>query len=134
MARFSKRMGLDFATEGIPYEEDVPFAQRAHWSYTGFHYFRMRLAEAIGINLDSMEYFKEEGESWDAYKHHPLYAFLVHEDCEGDLSPQECARIAPIIEGIVSDWLTSDYDRIHAMRLVKHMRYCARTGRRLQFR
>jgi hypothetical protein len=31
---------------------------------------------------------------WDFFKQHPLYELLSHSDCDGDISPEECKRIA----------------------------------------
>lgn len=72
-------MGLDFRTAEIPYDEDLPPEQRAHWSYSGFHRFRQRLAAEIGIELEEMQGFGGDKE-WDEKQ--PLTPLLTHSDCE----------------------------------------------------
>ena len=64
-----------------------------HGPYSSFNRFRHWVAENIGINLDEYIGFggdKEYGE----IENHDLFPFLFHSDCEGDISPDDCKKIA----------------------------------------
>lgn len=165
-------MGIGFIVDGK--------SSGAHWSYSGFNNFRTRLALEAGINLKKMEGFieldreqtikevgwegyrkaiKEEYErgkiSWDTIDD-PLKPFLNHSDCEGELSPEECAQIAPRIRELVERWpdkvtlevnpefraqmphypeqmVMDDYDKQHAMLLVRAMEEAVRLDKPLEF-
>ncbi len=108
----------------------------ARWSYGGFNRFRTRLALAVGIELQKMDGFdgqvtdtgsKTFG-SWEDIDD-ALVPFLHHSDCDGTLSPTECAKIAPRLLEIVTAWPGSaeypsddyDYDKAMALQLVDGM-------------
>jgi hypothetical protein len=71
-------MGLDFSNND------------AHWSYGGFHRFRSRLGNEIGIALDRMQGFGGDV-SWDSV-HDAIKDLLNHSDCEDQLSPHQMDR------------------------------------------
>jgi hypothetical protein len=76
----------------------------AHWSYISFSRFRSALATFEGIDLEAMKGFRSDGDSWDTVTT-PLKALLDHSDCDGDLSPEDCASIAPRLrEAIDKIW------------------------------
>lgn len=112
-------MGLDFSHG------------EAHWSYSGFHRFRVELAAAIGVDLDQMQGFGGEI-SWENVNN-PIIPLLNHSDCDGELSPEECRQIAPKLKEIVSNWPEDDYDRRQAERLAEAMETCANEGDALEF-
>ena len=123
-------MGLDFSIGDK--RTDV------HWSYTGFHCFRERLAEAIGIDLDEMEGFG--GKVLWLQVDDDLVPLLDHSDCDGEISPEDCAKVAARLREIVSKWPLYDegtgtpcYDRLQAVYLAEAMEECANTGQPLKF-
>lgn len=165
-------MGVGFAVDGN--------LSGAHWSYSGFNEFRHRLAEAAGINLKKMEGFVEldkaaiiNEKGWEAYREavkeefargkipwstidDPLKPFLNHSDCEGELTPAECATVGPRIKELVSQWPDKitleinpefrkqrpeypermemdNYDKVHALLLVKAMEEAVRLNLPLEF-
>ncbi len=119
-------MGLDFRTEGIPWQEDINFDLRAHWSYSGFHAFRMRLAQSIGLAVPG-----DEPIDW---AEQPLRALLAHSDCDGILTPQECKVVGPALATAVWGWKpVDDYDRINAIKLAYQMSVCVVMNRNLEF-
>lgn len=85
----------------------------------------------------------------------PLVPFLHHSDCDGDLSPEQCATVAPALREAVEnlaplrEWATAqdidhdmpvvqnpayqDHDRTGGLQLVQMMEICAEYGRRLVF-
>jgi hypothetical protein len=92
----------------------------AQWSYSGFYSFRVRLAQAAGIDLTKMhgyygfdvEKAKTAGWQEDAGKEKvqwdtitdPIAPFLAHSDCEGKLSPEVCATVGPRLRELMKDW------------------------------
>jgi hypothetical protein len=83
-------MGLDFShTE-------------AHWAYTSFSRFRRALATFEGIDIDAMRGFTQGGKPWESVTT-PLKPLLDHSDCDGDLSPEECATVAPRLRQVIDE-------------------------------
>lgn len=120
-------MGLDFHTDGIPYEEDIPYNERAHWSYSGFNNFRERLAREVGAKC------LKDVWTHDYHRQSLLYDLLAHSGCDGELSPSQCGAIFATLELAVLHWPEGDYDKVMALRLVNHMQECARMNRALKF-
>lgn len=114
----------------------------AHWSYSGFHRFRKRLASALGINLTEMEGFGEMDYEkgtrvcgtvpWDTVND-AIVPLLHHSDCDGDLSPEACAQVAPRLRELVAPWPDDDYDKRNALMLAEAMEQCAAGGVSLEF-
>jgi hypothetical protein len=123
-------MGLDFRSSGT--EEDLPYEERASWSYGSFGDFRRRLAAQIGITLYEMDGFGGDT-SWAPFSQEPLYPLLDHADCEGELSWFECARVWPALVVAVQYWPKRDIHRRQALLLANHMRFCAENKRDLLF-
>jgi hypothetical protein len=108
----------------------------AHWAYSGFHRFRVRLALEVGIILDSMAGFDSTpAKSWDDIeaKDDPIVPLLNHSDCDGVLSPEECRSIAPRLRELVRNWPAEDYDRYQAEMLAEGMDSAAEEGVALEF-
>jgi hypothetical protein len=112
-------MGLDFTHSD------------AHWSYSGFHRFRTRLAKEIGITLDTMEFFG--GTTSFDYVKDDIVPLLIHSDCDEDLTPEECAMIAPRLRALIDKWDDDDYDKIHATFLAEGMEDAASENEVLEF-
>ena len=123
-------MGIDFSHCG------------AHWAYSGFNRFRERIAGEIGINLRDMEGFsgflptpnQEEKEAlkWNKIID-PIKLLLNHSDCDGILTPEECAKVAPRLREIISDWDDEDYDKQNAIELAEGMEQASFLGEDLEF-
>lgn len=122
-------MGISFRASGKSID--------ASWSYSGFSSFRSRLAEKIGIDLNSMEGFgrfdKSPRKSWDTIND-PIKPFLNHSDCDGELSPEECKSIASRLRELVKAWHEDDYDKVNALKLADAMDLCVQEGVCLEFR
>lgn len=103
----------------------------ASWAYSGFMRFRTRLAEQIGINLKEMEMFGGT-KSWKDIID-PIKPFLAHSDCDGILTPEECAMIAPRLRQLVEGYEDYDYDKQQALELAKTMDICAEKKENLEF-
>lgn len=106
----------------------------ANWSYSGFHDFRTRLASEAGINLDQMDGFSSGKESidWDTIED-DIEPLLNHCDSDGELTVEECLKVAPRLRELVSTWDDDDYDKINALRLAAGMNESVRTGENLEF-
>ena len=100
-------MGIDFSHD------------EAHWSYSGFHDFRRRLAQEIEVDLGMMDGFGGDI-PFDSVKD-SIEPLLNHSDCEGGLTPEECAKAAPRLRELVSKWPDDDYDKRNALMLAKGM-------------
>lgn len=113
---------------------------KAQWSYTGFNAFRARLAREEGLDLHLMHGFGGDM-PWDETVT-PLRPLLDHSDCDGDLSPEECAQIAPRLTEICQSWENVEfgddpqlyYDRSNGLLLAEEMRRAVTAGERLEFR
>jgi len=114
----------------------------ASWSYSGFNDFRRRLARDIGFDLNEMMGFSKGFHWQDGYApgtrpwseiDDPIVPLLNHSDCEGELSPQECAQVAPRLRELVTPWPEHDYDRHNALVLAEAMGRCACDGEALVF-
>lgn len=125
-------MGIGFEIQGLRTEIEI----EAQWSYSGFNRFRHRLAEAVGIELDTMRGYGKWG-SWKKHKDEPLVRLLNHSDSGGRLTPAECARIAPRLRKVLgrSEFRHEIYprDRIHGLDLARGMEKAARLKRPLVF-
>ena len=143
-------MGLDFNNS------------KAHWSYSGFNRFREKLASEIGVFLPFMEGFWNPGENsmsiidvtkrlvgektikenffwlpqkpfkWDNIDD-PIVDLLYHSDCDGELTYEECEKIAPRLRELVKNWDDDDYDKKQALLLVEGMENCVKEKVSLEF-
>ncbi len=109
----------------------------ASWSYSGFMEFRERLGRAIGVKLSDMTGFGGQ-RPW-AEVHDDIVGLLNHADCEGELLPAECSRIASRLRELVLSWKpTPDsdegYDRKMGLRLAEGMEIAADANHPLEFR
>jgi len=119
---------------------------KASWSYLGFHAFRKRLANTIGIDLENMQGFSKKHPDdinyvktgiipWDNVRS-PLKYLLDHSDCDGEISSKQCGWIWPILEKIIDLWESSsqnEYDILQASNLIVSMKYCYVNNKPLEF-
>jgi len=113
---------------------------KANWSYSGFNNFRERLAREIGINLSEMTGFSDRKYPDPKRGYIPWHnvtdairPFLNHSDCGDELSPEECAQVAPRLRELVAHWGFENYDRINALILAADMEKCAARNEALVF-
>src|SRR5688572_2354041 len=118
--------------------EDSSDDDYASWSYTGFHVFRKRLAESIGLHYEEMEGFGGST-PWGTADRDDLFPLLNHSDCDGELSPSECATVAPRLREVIAGWkvglgdIGHDYDRRTGLALADMMDKCAKRNKPLVF-
>jgi hypothetical protein len=94
----------------------------ASWSYSGFYRFCTKLAFASDAKPSTCA----GGED-------PILILTEHSDCDGIISPADCARIAPRLRELMADWLDEDYDKEHGILLAEGMEECARSNKDLIF-
>jgi len=71
-------------------------------SYSGFHYWRVKLAKSVGIELDKMSGF---GGSVIWTEDEPHYELLDHSDCEGEITAQQCEKLLEDFENHRVDFM-----------------------------
>lgn len=110
----------------------------AQWAYSGFGRFREAIAKHEGIDLTQMQGFQRYGDErpridWDTITT-PLKPLLDHSDCDGELTPEECAQVAPRLREVIEAvWPTDCYDRRSGLELVTGMEAAAAAGENLEF-
>lgn len=65
-----------------------------HGPYGSFKLFRYDLGRQIGINLDDYIGYGERGTKDLESIEHDLMPLFNHSDCDGELQPSECVKIA----------------------------------------
>lgn len=105
----------------------------ARWSHSGFHRFRRRVAREIGMDLDAMNGFANGHLPW-THVADPIALLLNHSDCDGELSPEECAHVWPRLLVLIESWPAEDYDTAQAVKLADGMKRAAEKGEALRFR
>lgn len=95
------------------------------WSYSGFNRFRTKLAALCGIDLEKMEGFaRDGGKEWPSPEAEPLVPLLSHSDCDGTMTPDECATVAPRLRELLPK-LDDPYDREMGAKLAALMEIVA---------
>lgn len=112
-------MGLDFSHTDV------------RWGYTGFNFFRKKLANAIGMDLDRMQGFG--GDIPFSTFNDDIVPLLDHSDCEGELTIEECKRVAPRLRELVSSWSDEDIDKQKALELAEGMDHAVECNEPLEF-
>lgn len=69
--------------------------------------------------------------AWDKVAD-PIKPLLNHSDCEGHLTPEECAAVAPRLRELVDGW-EGDFDKYRALELARGMEAAAAAGELLEF-
>ncbi|MEO3787381.1 hypothetical protein ABGB12_28985 [Actinocorallia sp. B10E7] len=104
---------------------------------TGFGRFRERWAQAEGIVLSEMCGFGGERQWSDVAT--TLEPFLNHSDCDGELSPAECAALLPRMEEIFLQWRNEADDPLlrqhieYGRQLLVVLRFCVEKDVELLF-
>lgn len=134
---------------GIDFRHDRPDGHHCpQWAYGGFNRFRERLAASEGFILSEMQgfsnsrYFEDDykpgGRSWDEITT-DLKPLLNHSDCDGELTPEECAQVAPRLREVAESWpregvtMADAFDYRGALKLAECMEICASNNEKLEF-
>lgn len=124
-------MGIDFRYRIEP--DDIP---NVGCSYSNFARLRRSLASLVGIDLASMDgFYRGDGTcvSWDAFASEPLVPFLNHSDCDGELSPCDCAKVAARLRELIPR-IDDEYHVEICTGLADMMDECVRHHVPLEFR
>ena len=100
------------------------------FSYSGFDRFRNKLARAAGVLRGRMEGFGGS-KAW-ADVDDPLVPLFDHSDCEGEVSPADCARMAPRLRELAAE-LDEEFHGNQALVLAVMMHEAAKQGLPLVF-
>lgn len=112
-------MGLDFSHG------------RARWGYGSFMKFRNRLTKACGLEGDLRENYGNG--NYKKLKHHKLYPFINHSDCDGHLTVSEMEQIKPELEKIIKEWDDDDFHKIQTLDLIEGMEEAIANDEKLEF-
>lgn len=120
----------------------------SEWSYSSFMDFRIKLAAEIGVSLPCMEGFAQDILYKNQYDKLVVYGLtdnknkslvnycpvikwstvnddiktlLIHSDCNGALTIDECKSIAPRLRGLVANWEPQDFHTLNALDLAAGM-------------
>jgi hypothetical protein len=120
-----------------------------HGAYSAFNRFRQAVAQAMGGSFPPHSNPDMETESWywgDGYSvgtHPGLAEFMRHSDCDGDISPTMCAKVADDLEALLPaiDGMGSGGGHIErnggygevARRFIAGCREAAAAGETLEF-
>lgn len=103
----------------------------ARWAYSGFMRFRERLAATVGI-IDFSKIERTDDKRLYKIKNDPLYYILAHSDCDGNLTVEECRKLAPRLKEVLSTW-PDDYDKLMGLKLVDGMLNAVENNEPLEF-
>ncbi len=112
-------MGLDFSHCDV------------WWSYSGFGEFRRRLAKEIGMDLNEMEGF--DGDIPFSNFSDDIIPLLNHSDCDGELTVEECKKVAPRLKELIYPW-EDDRDKRKALGLIEGMELAIERNEPLEFK
>lgn len=78
-----------------------------HGAYSAFNRFRQKIAEAMGgsypphkdVSLAERDWYW--GEGYSAGTHPGLMVLLSHSDCDGEISPEDCIKVANDLEALL---------------------------------
>jgi hypothetical protein len=102
----------------------------ASWAYSGFNRFRSRLAKYAGFELSEMEGFDGK-RPWSEITD-DIVPLLNHSDCDGELSVDECIKVAPRLRVILASW-PDDYDKQKGLLLAEGMEFAVESKEPLRF-
>ncbi len=97
-------------------EEDDYDLLDVAWAYSDFRRYRDRIAIQIGFP-EYIGILSLKDPRYEKLKDDPIRPFLQHSDCDGELTPDECAALAPRLRDIVRYWPENDRDRIKSLNL-----------------
>jgi hypothetical protein len=72
-----------------------------HGPYSSFGRFRERLAQEIGINLNNYIGYNPHANLKESEIDHPLMDLFNHSDCDGELTPMQCWKIAKGLDEVI---------------------------------
>ena len=112
-------MGLDFSHGD------------AHWAYSGFDLFRRKIASIVmETEIDNLY----DGRMIYKYMSaEPIYPFINHSDCDGELTPDELEKLIPQLEDAVNKLEDEDTDKARGLELIKGMKEALRNNNNLRF-
>lgn len=102
------------------------------WPYDLFHEFRKKLAREIDIDLTDMEGYGGLI-IWEYIDQDDIFPLLMHSDCDGVLTPEECRRVGQRLRELVAKWDDTDCDKQKAYMLADGMDSAVKMNTSLNF-
>ena len=108
---------------------------KAGWSYIGFNQFRKRIAQSLGLILETDSegrWIQQDWEKWDK----DWLIFLTHNDCSGQFTHSQCGKISKKLKAVLDKWdptnIQHSYDIKHGLLLVDAMQYCNKNKKNMR--
>jgi hypothetical protein len=107
------------------------------FSYVEFMRFRYHVVKLIGIDTgDNINIF-ETGAAQKVPEDDPLFDFVFHCDCDGELDPYQCEEMGPRLKTLLESWEpTNEFDQMEkkeGLKLADAMIRCGNEGATLIF-
>lgn len=80
-----------------------------HGPYSSFNQFRKWLGEKIGINIYEYEGYGDKGTKELSTIDHDIQPLLDHSDCDGELTWEQCKRVAKGLKLIIDETPESEH-------------------------
>lgn len=91
-----------------------------HGPYSSFTEWRKIIASKIGIDLYSMEGYKNGNTPFSSLPDNPINIILDHSDCDGEIYWQDCEAIANALEAILPDlWKDKSISHMHYLNITE---------------
>jgi hypothetical protein len=123
-------MGLDFMIKRL---ESVD----AHFSYKGFMLFRYHIVRLMGIDTGNNINIFDSGAAEKVPKDDPLFDFIFHCDCDGELDSYQCGEIGPRLKTLLENWNPTDVyekkEKESGLKLANAMIKCSEEDAHLIF-
>lgn len=108
-----------------------------HMTYSGFHNLRVMIANSLGVNTDEKNLYREYDGTGNndcaKLQNHPIYPFMIHSDCDGEMQVDELIQAIPILESIAAIWIESN-SKYFLECLITSMKCAIETNEPLEFR
>lgn len=111
---FTSRIELLKKNERKPFKQTIMGLDTTHnaWHgpYSSFNRWRKDVANEVGIDLMSLQGYDGNKPWTEEIKSHKLFALFDHSDCDGHLTPYECASIAEGLSEVLKNYTGYDPD------------------------
>ena len=105
----------------------------AHWSYSGFNLFRRKIASIVMETEQLIDDLYGDKMIYRYMINEPVYSFIDHSDCDGELTPEELRQIIPQLEDAVNKLEDEDGDKYRGLELIKGMKEALKNDDNLEF-
>lgn len=108
-----------------------------HMTYGGFHKLRVLIANSLGVYTDHKNLYPsvgyESANNSQLLKTHAIYPFIIHSDCDGEMSVDELKQVIPALESVAIMWIESN-NKYFLTCLIDSMKCAIEADEPLEFR